>query len=62
MTSSQQNLFEIEPAAAWEEDDARERMVAGVIFPTGPDRPFDSRRIGRSGNRLQFIGQPEVIG
>ncbi len=41
MISSQQNLFEIEPAAAWEEDDARERMVAGVIFPTGPDRPFD---------------------
>ncbi|HEY2148969.1 MAG TPA: primosomal protein N', partial [Pirellulales bacterium] len=41
MTSSQQNLFEIEPAAAWEEDDARERVVAGVIFPTGPDRPCD---------------------
>ena len=40
-TSSQQNLFEIEPAAAWEEDDARERLVASVIFPTGPDRPFD---------------------
>src|SRR6266404_2314321 len=40
-TSSQQNLFEIEPAPAWEEDDARERLVASVIFPTGPDRPFD---------------------
>jgi primosomal protein N' (replication factor Y) (superfamily II helicase) len=39
--TAQQNLFEIEPAAAWEEDDARERLVASVIFPTGPDRPFD---------------------
>ncbi|HEV2969879.1 MAG TPA: primosomal protein N' [Pirellulales bacterium] len=37
----QQNLFEIEPVAAWEDDDARERLVASVIFPSAPDRPFD---------------------
>ena len=39
--TAQQHLFETEPVAAWEEDDARERVVASVIFPTGPDRPFD---------------------
>ena len=40
MCSAQQNLFDIEPAT-WEEDDAREQLVASVIFPTGPDKPFD---------------------
>ncbi len=36
----QQQLFDTRPPA-WEEDDARERLVASVIFPTGPDQPFD---------------------
>ena len=36
----QQHLFDTTPAA-WEEDDAREQLVASVIFPTGPDKPFD---------------------
>jgi primosomal protein N' (replication factor Y) (superfamily II helicase) len=36
----QQQLFDTRPAA-WEEDDAREQLVASVIFPTGPDQPFD---------------------
>ena len=36
----QQQLFDTTPAA-WEEDDAREQLVASVIFPTGPDKPFD---------------------
>jgi primosomal protein N' (replication factor Y) (superfamily II helicase) len=40
MASGQQQLFDTRPAA-WEEDDAREQWVASVIFPTGPDKPFD---------------------
>ena len=26
-----------------------------------PHRPFDSRRIGLSANRVQFVGNPEVV-
>ncbi len=37
----QQNLFEIDSLPAWEEDDARDKLVAGVIFPTGPDKLFE---------------------
>ncbi len=40
-SSGQQNLFDIEPQVAWEADDADERLVASVVFPTGPDKPFD---------------------
>ena len=40
MASTQQQLFDVQPAR-WEEDDAREQRVASVIFPTGPDKPFD---------------------
>lgn len=37
---SQQQLFDAE-AAPWEADDADERLVAAVVFPTGPAREFD---------------------
>jgi primosomal protein N' (replication factor Y) len=40
MTSEQQSLFELNPPP-WDEDDAREQFVATVVFPTGPERPFD---------------------
>jgi primosomal protein N' (replication factor Y) len=36
----QQNLFESE-SAPWEADDARELLVASLVFPTGPDKTFD---------------------
>ncbi|MDZ4817360.1 MAG: DEAD/DEAH box helicase family protein, partial [Planctomycetota bacterium] len=38
--STQQSLFETEPEA-WEADDAGDRLVASVVFPTGPDQTFD---------------------
>ncbi len=40
MTSEQQSLFDLAPAP-WEEDDAREQMVAEVVFSRGPEQPFD---------------------
>ncbi len=39
--AGQQNLFDTAPQPEWEEDDASEQLVASVIFPTGPDKPFD---------------------
>ncbi|MGD9645763.1 MAG: primosomal protein N' [Pirellulales bacterium] len=40
MTEQQQQLF-ISPDAPWDEDDAQERLVAAVVFPTGPPQRFD---------------------
>jgi primosomal protein N' (replication factor Y) len=37
---SQQQLFDSE-SAPWEADDARELLVASLVFPTGPDKTFD---------------------
>ena len=37
---SNSNLFEMEPAP-WELDAAREQLVATVVFPSGPEKPFD---------------------
>ena len=42
MKSQQQSLFELDPAP-WELDDASEQLVATVVFPTGPEQPFDYR-------------------
>src|SRR5687768_3357679 len=36
----QQSLFDSE-SAPWEADDAREMLVASLVFPTGPDKTFD---------------------
>src|SRR5687767_13649648 len=36
----QQTLFDAEQAA-WDADDARELLVASLVFPTGPDKAFD---------------------
>ncbi len=36
----QQQLFETEPAP-WELDAAGEQLVATVVFPEGPEQPFD---------------------
>ncbi|MHB1033816.1 MAG: replication restart helicase PriA [Pirellulales bacterium] len=41
MTRGQQKLFD--DAAPWDEDEAAERLVATVVFPTGPQQPFDYR-------------------
>ncbi|MBS0209913.1 MAG: primosomal protein N' [Planctomycetes bacterium] len=38
--SEQRQLFETE-APAWEADDAETARVCTVIFPTGPEKPFD---------------------
>jgi primosomal protein N' (replication factor Y) len=38
----QQSLFELEPAP-WEDDDARDDVVATLVFSTGPEGPFDYR-------------------
>ncbi len=38
--AQQQQLFETEPAP-WELDAAGEQLVATVIFPEGPEQPFD---------------------
>ena len=38
----QQSLFELNPAP-WEEDDAREQLVASLVFATGPEGLFDYR-------------------
>jgi primosomal protein N' (replication factor Y) len=40
MKPQQPSLFELEPAP-WEEDEAREQLVATVVFATGPQQPFD---------------------
>jgi primosomal protein N' (replication factor Y) len=40
MKPQQPSLFELNPAP-WEEDDAREEMVAALVFPRGPTQPFD---------------------
>ncbi len=40
MKPLQPSLFELEPAP-WEEDEAREQLVATVVFATGPQQPFD---------------------
>ncbi len=40
--SQQQNLFELQPAP-WEVDDAREELVAKLVFATGPEGDFDYR-------------------
>lgn len=37
---SQQSLFEAEQAP-WEADDASEKLVATLVFPSGPDKSFD---------------------
>jgi primosomal protein N' (replication factor Y) (superfamily II helicase) len=36
----QQNLFQIDEAP-WETDDQSEKVVATLVFPTGPDKTFD---------------------
>ncbi len=38
--AQQQQLFETEPAP-WELDAAGEQLVATVVFPEGPEQPFD---------------------
>ncbi len=38
----QQSLFELDPAP-WDQDDASEELVATLVFPTGPEVPFDYR-------------------
>lgn len=40
MSSEQQSLFERDPAP-WQDDDAREQLVATVAFPNGPKDTFD---------------------
>ncbi len=40
MSHEQQSLFDLSPAP-WELDDASERLVAGVVFATGPSQRFD---------------------
>jgi primosomal protein N' (replication factor Y) len=40
MSDQQRNLFDTEPAA-WQEDDQAEQLVAGVVLPTGPAQEFD---------------------
>ena len=40
MKGAQQSLFERNPAP-WEEDDAREQLVATLVFSSGPPQPFD---------------------
>ncbi|MEX0678050.1 MAG: primosomal protein N' [Pirellulales bacterium] len=40
--SEQQSLFELNPAP-WDEDDARDELVATLVFSSGPERPFDYR-------------------
>ena len=42
MKAEQQSLFEMNPAP-WDEDDAREQLVATLIFSRGPQQPFDYR-------------------
>ncbi len=37
---AQQSLFQIDEAP-WEADDAGEKLVASLVFPTGPDKTFD---------------------
>lgn len=37
---SQQQLFELDPTP-WELDAAQTQLVATVVFPTGPEKPFD---------------------
>ncbi len=37
---AQQSLFQIDEAP-WEADDASEKLVASLAFPTGPDKTFD---------------------
>ena len=36
----QQSLFETQPPP-WEQDDQSEKLVATVVFPTGPEQPLD---------------------
>jgi primosomal protein N' (replication factor Y) len=38
----QQSLFELEPAP-WDEDDARDELVATLVFATGPESSYDYR-------------------
>jgi len=40
MKPQQSSLFELEPAP-WELDDARDELVATVVFASGPQQPFD---------------------
>ncbi len=40
MSQNQQNLFAFEDEP-WEADDTRVRLIATVVFPTGPEKPFD---------------------
>ena len=40
MSAEQQSLFDLSPAP-WELDDAGERLVAAVVFATGPSQQFD---------------------
>ncbi|NQT40013.1 MAG: primosomal protein N', partial [Planctomycetes bacterium] len=40
MTPKQRSLFDDDPAP-WQEDDESEHSVAAILFPNGPDRPFD---------------------
>src|SRR4051812_14596134 len=42
MHSEQQDLFDKQPAP-WEVDAAQTQTVATVVFPTGPEKPFDYR-------------------
>jgi primosomal protein N' (replication factor Y) len=40
MTEPQRQLFEVAPEP-WEADDRSRQLVAAVVFPTGPAKPFD---------------------
>ncbi len=40
MKRPQPSLFELDPAP-WDLDDAGEQLVAAVVFPRGPQRPYD---------------------
>jgi primosomal protein N' (replication factor Y) len=42
MKAEQQSLFEMNPAP-WDEDDAREQLIATLILSRGPQQPFDYR-------------------
>ena len=52
MAFRQQSLFDTDPAP-WELDDARQRLVASVVFPATPSGPFDYEVPDAMGSRLQ---------
>jgi primosomal protein N' (replication factor Y) len=52
MKAEQQNLFEMNPAP-WDQDDAREQLVATLILSRGPQQPFDYRVPDRLRGQIQ---------